>query len=202
MLSIECPTNAGSCHRLLPRCDDIRPYLDALGRAEVQAEASSDLSGPMCIHSLGHRRRLSYICFHPHRFIGEFGFPASLFEWCSGRGSHPHDHHRDLVRTASSPMHRPLRSFTAPFSLTDHRPLPMPCRSTAYLQKAMAIFPNNKVVPTYYVSFTLASVCAGAVVYREARARTREPGRAITCQCPAVNSRWPMTRVTVFHRRV
>ena len=39
--------------------------------------------------------------------------------------------------------------------------------STAYLQKAMAIFPNNKVVPTYYVTFTLASVCAGAVVYRE-----------------------------------
>ena len=39
--------------------------------------------------------------------------------------------------------------------------------STAYLQKAMAIFPNNKVVPTYYVTFTLASVCAGAIVYRE-----------------------------------
>lgn len=39
--------------------------------------------------------------------------------------------------------------------------------STYYLQSAMAIFPNNLVVPTYYVSFTLCSVCAGATVYRE-----------------------------------
>ena len=39
--------------------------------------------------------------------------------------------------------------------------------STYYLQSAMAIFPNNQVVPVYYVTFTLASVCAGAIVYRE-----------------------------------
>jgi len=39
--------------------------------------------------------------------------------------------------------------------------------STAYLQKAMALFDNNQVVPVYYVTFTLASVCAGAIIYRE-----------------------------------
>jgi hypothetical protein len=31
----------------------------------------------------------------------------------------------------------------------------------------MALFPNNKVVPVYYVTFTLASVSAGAIVYFE-----------------------------------
>lgn len=39
--------------------------------------------------------------------------------------------------------------------------------STFYLQKAMALFPNNQVVPVYYVTFTLASVMAGATVYHE-----------------------------------
>jgi hypothetical protein len=39
--------------------------------------------------------------------------------------------------------------------------------STAYLNKAMSLFPNNIVVPIYYCTFTLASVSAGALVYHE-----------------------------------
>jgi len=55
--------------------------------------------------------------------------------------------------------------------------------STAYLQKAMSIFPNNKVVPVYYVTFTLASVCAGAIVYREFDCMTGSQPPLFTAGC-------------------
>lgn len=57
--------------------------------------------------------------------------------------------------------------------------------STYFLQQAMAAFDNNQVVPTYYVTFTLASVCAGALVYREFDCMTSEQPFlfALGCLC-------------------
>jgi len=55
--------------------------------------------------------------------------------------------------------------------------------STAYLQKAMALFPNNKVVPVYYVTFTLSSVSAGAICYFEFDCMTFIQMLLFACGC-------------------
>ena len=62
-------------------------------------------------------------------------------------------------------MFRPL-GVTLPAILSLALVIVTAIGSTSFLQMAMEKFNNNVVVPTYYVTFTLASVCAGAVMVK------------------------------------
>jgi len=55
--------------------------------------------------------------------------------------------------------------------------------STFYLNQAMMLFRNSEVVPVYFTTFTLASIGAGALVYREFRCLTPASSFAFSTGC-------------------